>query len=344
MLLVPVLLAAAAAQVPLEVSANHAVERGKPVEVDLELPPGAGIVRVVEDGNEIPWQLDGGSLTFLLGSGLKAGQRRRVTVHLGSGAAAVAPRVKVGELDHAGQRSLKIETDNATYLYHMDGAGFASLYDKDGNDWITYRPGGGSAGEYRGIPNLGVYAHPGYAGESGGTSTVEARGPIRVRVRSESRDGGYVTIWDFFPQFARLTLAKAALPYWFLYEGTPGGKLDLDSDFVVTSTGLRRPVSESWSGDLPGPEWVYFGDGRLKRALFLANHEDDEANDQFWPMEGNMTVFGFGREYRCCGRYMTAAPAQFTIGLLEDPEFARARVAVESAWRRVDVKVAPSVQ
>jgi hypothetical protein len=84
---------------------------------------------------------------------------------------------------------------------------------------------------------------------------------------------------------------------------------------------------------------VYFGDGTLKRALFLVNHQDDDANDQFWPMEGNMTVFGFGRQYRCCGRYMTAAPAQFTVGLLEDSGFERVRAAVESAWRPVNVRI-----
>jgi hypothetical protein len=76
----------------------------------------------------------------------------------------------------------------------------------------------------------------------------------------------------------------------------------VEGDFVVTADGRRRPMSESWSGDLPGPEWLYFGESGGRRALFLVNHQDDDANDQFWQMEGSMTVFGFGREYRCCGR------------------------------------------
>ena len=31
-------------------------------------------------------------------------------------------------------------------------------------------------------------------------------------------------------------------------------------------------------------------------------------------------MFGFGRQYRCCGRYLTTAPASFTIGFGEDSE------------------------
>jgi hypothetical protein len=30
-------------------------------------------------------------------------------------------------------------------------------------------------------------------------------------------------------------------------------------------------------------------------------------------MDGEMTVFGFGREHRCCGKYLTETPATFVV-------------------------------
>ena len=57
----------------------------------------------------------------------------------------------------------------------------------------------------------------------------------------------------------------------------------------------------------------------VERVLFLVHHEDDDLGDRFWPMEGNMTVFGFGRtggnEMR-----LTACPQHFTIGFCDTAE------------------------
>jgi hypothetical protein len=360
---------AAQGRVIAEVTAGHALQTGKIIELDLnftELMRQAGLggsfddrsIRVVDErsrSRDLRWQFAPasgydpaanatGTLIATLASAVEAGEKLRLTIYFGdrptaaAGAALSGAGVRiVGELEYQGQKSIKIETPSGTYLYHKYGAGFASLFDRDGNDWISYRPGGRSAGEYRGIPNLGAFAHPGYEGAQGTSTVVEDRGPIRVRLRSVTPDDRNATVWDIFPEYARLTVVKTAEPYWFLYEGTPGGKLDVDGDFVVTSTGMKRPVSESWSGDLPGPEWVYFGDAKLNRILFVINQQDDDATDQFWQMEGNMTVFGFGRQFRCCGRYLTANPGVFTIGLAESSDFEKARQVIESAWRPVTI-------
>lgn len=339
------------ARIPIEVRADSAVLGEKPIEAELSLKPGLDpqsihvveyadpALTVVKD-SAVPWQFDPaaegrGTLTFLMRSGIAAGQTRRFAVHFSRQAAArsqAAGRqpVRVEDVaEHQGQPSLKITIDNATFIYHKEGAAFASLYDRDGNDWISYRPGGGSAGEFRGIPNLGEFGHPGYRGNHGSRTVVKANGPLRVTVFSESKHGSIV--WDFFPAYARLTVLTAVKPFWFLYEGTPGGKLDVPEDFWVTAGGTRRSVAESWNGDLAGREWVYFADGQMPRALFLANHQDDGANDQFWQMESNMTVWGFGREYRCCTRYLTEAPARFTVGLLDTKDYARASAAISDA-------------
>ncbi|MBK7260179.1 MAG: hypothetical protein IPI01_20715 [Ignavibacteriae bacterium] len=70
------------------------------------------------------------------------------------------------------------------------------MVDLGGNDWINYHVGGGSAGEYRGIPNLGAIAHPGYTNS---TSTLTSTGPLKATVSSQSTDGssGRATLGNF---------------------------------------------------------------------------------------------------------------------------------------------------
>lgn len=230
---------------------------------------------------------------------------------------------------HAGQESFRITTPAAVWVYHAEGAGLASLYDRDGKDWISYRQGGGSAGEFRGIPNLGVFGHPGYRGAKGAITTVEIVERERVRLRSVSRDGKWETVWEFLPQMAHVTVEKAGEPYWFLYEGTPNGALDLERGYWGMPDGVKRRMTETWSGDIDGSEWVYFGDESSRRVLFLVNHQDDRYADQFWQMQGKMTMWGFGREYRCCGRYLRDVPGRFSLGFAESNSFDSIR---ETVW------------
>lgn len=155
---------------------------------------------------------------------------------------------------HEGQESYKIATPAATYIYHKFGAGFASLLDSDGVDWISFHPWGGSDGKYRGIPNLVYpegYFHP---GNEGCRSRIISSGPIKVKILSTFTDGLWTCTWDVTPQYATLTVLKTAQPYWFLYEGTPGGKLDEKEDYIVRSTGTRTPASVRWEGAIPDPE------------------------------------------------------------------------------------------
>jgi hypothetical protein len=58
-------------------------------------------------------------------------------------------------------------------------------------------------------------------------------------------------------------------------------------------------------------------------------------------MEGNMTVFGFGRQYRCCEKYLRAVPAHFTIGLVETADLDRAIKFLESAVRPLSIRIEP---
>jgi hypothetical protein len=235
-----------------------------------------------------------------------------------SAIAAFGQQVHVTELpDYQGQPSYKIETPAATWVYHKQGAGFASLLDRGGADWISYRAGGRAAGEFRGIPNL---IHPGAGFHPGGVicdSNAKPLGADRARIESTCENGVWAAGWDIHPEFARFTLMKAPRPYWFLYEGTPGGKLDLDHGFWLLSDGTKGAVTESFGKDLPDPEWIAFGDDRSPRLLVIAKEEPDDALDQFYQMDGVMTVFGFGREHRCCGKFLTAVPARFVVMFVE---------------------------
>lgn len=223
--------------------------------------------------------------------------------------------------DYEGQETYRIKTPSCELYYHKEGAGFASLIDPDGADWLSFKPWGGSDGIYRGIPNL---AHPENIFHPGARTCVTATarlGPLRATLESRSHDGEWSCRWQIYPDRAELTVLGAGHPYWVLYEGTPGGVLNEAEDYCVRADGLKRSLVERWDEVLPGPKWICFGKNGLERVLYLASHHPahDEVIDSFWPMEGNMTVFGFGRTG--LDKFLQATPATFSFGLCETAQF-----------------------
>jgi len=149
-----------------------------------------------------------------------------------------------GDLD-----CFKVETPTATYLYGKKGAGFASILDPDGRDWISYHPGDKAAGEYRGLPKCGQptkFFHAGYGfgsykTDDPFTSRIVDLEPDHVRIASKTKSGTCACTWDFYKTSAMFTLERIDLPkYWFLYEGTPGGEL---MPSFWTSRACTRPSS-----------------------------------------------------------------------------------------------------
>ena len=352
-------------RVPVEVNAGSFARGNKPVNVALNFTQLLGTVgggtmndvslRVIEVSASgavldaaVPFQFDRdaaynaasnarGTLVFLLGGNTAANATRYFHVYFdtagGFSPAAVAAQVAITDnVSHEGQASYQIATVAGTYYYHKAGAGFASLDDVDGNDWIGYHPGLGPAGEFRGIPNMGAVGHP---GDLTSSSTIVSQGPLKTTIQSQSKDGNWRFMWEIYPNYATMTLQQAGGSYWLLYEGTPGGTFEPASDSWTRSSGETALCSESWVGDVAGPEWVYFRDGTRDRYLFLAHHEDDALQDQYWPLQGNMTVFGFGRQYPVGDRYLTAVPAHLTIGLGDGT--ATAPAAINSAFRDLNV-------
>ncbi len=216
-------------------------------------------------------------------------------------------------ISYKGQSTIKLQTTNGTYYYHKEGGGFASYIDSAGQDWISFEPTGGSAGNFRGIPNL---VHPDslfHPGDRNVTSTLTVNGPIKAVIDSVSNDGAWATQWAIYPNYAHLTVTKkpATQAYWFLYEGVPGGAIELQRDFYTLPNGLRKQIDTEFAQDIAGDEWIYFGDSQKNIVLYVASGQDDTHADSHRVMEGNMTVFGFGR--RTTNKYLQQAPATFTF-------------------------------
>jgi hypothetical protein len=231
----------------------------------------------------------------------------------------------------AGQAAIEVHLPASTLRYHRYGAGFSSWIDADGNDWISYKPGDGPRGEFRGIPNMGHpdgYMHPGFTRSD--TRILEA-GPVKVTLASESNDGLWSGQWEIYPTFAKMTVIRTHRPFWFLYEGTPGGAIDRDSDFWIRADGSTGPIHEGWQDHRMNADWVAFADPKLGRSILLSHERNQSELNSYWLMEDAMTVFGFGR--RGLEKYIDRLPRRFTISLHDNtthPHLAAAVTAFEA--------------
>jgi hypothetical protein len=97
---------------------------------------------------------------------------------------------------------------------------------------------------------------------------------------------------------------------------------------------------EDWLGVLPDPEWVWFGDEKSNRVLYMAKHEHDDRPDLFWQMQGNMTVFGFGRKpHENPGTFMDRIPVNMTIGFVDSVENETIIKAIQNAVFQPEITV-----
>jgi hypothetical protein len=280
-----------------------------------------------------------GTLILLL-EGATAGARR-FHVYFDGPDAPPAPAqpalvsVTQGVVDE-GQQSLRIDASSSSWFYHLQGGGFSSIVDSDGNDWLNYNQTFGSAGTYRGIPNAVYPAGHFHPGATTSTTALLSSGPLRVSLESTTNDGLWKARWDVYPTFAKMTMQRAAGAYWFLYEGTPGGQIDPTSDKVIRATGASTDLGTAWSGDIPG-EWAAFADTVIGRSLFVAQYADDTLIDSHYLMENNMTVFGFGRQNT--NRYLTGS-AQFVVGLRDATSHAALAGSIDSIRNPISVSIA----
>ncbi len=316
--------------------------------VDLEFGPDGSLYALARDA----WVVDRNFRP-------STGSLFRIRAERPARQAREAAAIGVSEVTlHGGMDCYKVETPSATYFYGKRGAGFASLIDKDGRDWISYRPGGKARGEYRGLPKCGQptkffhcgYGYGQYKTENPFSSRVTLRQGGHVRIESETRDGKSACRWDFHPDHATMTLLRIDLPtFWFLYEGTPGGALDAERDFVIRPDGQKTALDRAWSQVVP---WVCFGASETPVGFICINHQDPEPGEAdsyvSWPFRRDeadgsfrdMTVFGFGRKgHEKLIRHipdLKRSPARYSIAFIERADYVMARTVCERLRRAID--------
>lgn len=228
-----------------------------------------------------------------------------------------------------------ITTAGTTFYLEKEGGGLSSMLDVDGVDWLGFHKeeGSGWKGEYRGFPNSigkqdGNFFHALNAGTDVSTSVVEIESDHHVRIVFTSGNGKWTGRWDFYPDRCDFTMAEVSpgYKYWVLYEGVPGGEMN-ETDFWYSSADrVTHLIDEKQEGDLPGPEWIAFGDANSPRMIYLLHHDDDEFPDDYFNRP-YMTVFGFGRSEK--ERFLTT-PQTVSIGFIESTDYTEVEDAIGS--------------
>ncbi|MBK1875509.1 hypothetical protein [Pelagicoccus mobilis] len=229
------------------------------------------------------------------------------------------------------QPSLKVETESATYYYHMEGGGFSSMIDKDGKDWLSYSTAKGVSGEFRGIPNMvfrgkrGGFFHPGHSGSKASNTNWNLQPDGSIRIDSTSIDNQRSVRWEVHDKYATLEIIKTHPVdpgYWFLYEGTPGGVFDTENSRWIRSDGTTGPLSEKWEKSLADNAWVAVTNPEQTRSLVIWREtQEPQSVDSYFPLH-EMTVLGFGRASRSIENLMTSEGQRFLITFLDtvDPK------------------------
>jgi len=157
------------------------------------------------------------------------------------------------------------------------------------------------------------------AGTDPSTSVVDIDTDDHVQITFTSENGNWEGRWNFYPERCDFTMTRVSegYKYWVLYEGVPNGEINETDYWLGSMDDQVREIHEPFSGDLPGPEWMAFGDTRSPRVLYVLQHEDDEHLDEYY-MRPYMTVFGFGRND---GNKYFDAPKTFSIGFIESTDY-----------------------
>jgi hypothetical protein len=246
-------------------------------------------------------------------------------------------QVQITEAEYEGRPQYKAVTPSATWYLDRAAGGFSRLLDRDGRDWISFRkeplsrfPDSAGAG-YRGIPNMifgagNPDAGAGHPGFDRCESTLVASNVIRTVTQS----GRWAWTWTFTGDTARMRMEQAPTnsTWWFLYEGTVGGRWSPATHYWGTDQGgpsreqpdIKRQHFGHW-------RWAYFGDDASPRVLFIAQQQPDDLPDTLWYLgaqdggaltsTNGMIVFGLGRGPNTSAHFRGAGQ-EFVLGFLED--------------------------
>ena len=222
--------------------------------------------------------------------------------------------VRIDETLFEGRAHYHVQTKTLDYYFDIMGGGFSRIIDKQGNDWIGFEmePWGiypaSAASSYRGLPNLvfqGDDDGAGHPGHDKCTSRIES-----MRIVTESLSGLWKWSWEFHKDHAILEILKTdpERAYWFLYEGTPGGRYFPQETYFGSNMGGPYPAFyDYYKGDIlwESFRWIYAWSEQAEGTFFMVQEENDSHMDLISFLGNNenglnspdgMTVFGFGRD------------------------------------------------
>ncbi|MDD4224869.1 MAG: hypothetical protein PHS40_02415 [Mariniphaga sp.] len=232
---------------------------------------------------------------------------------------------------YEGRQHYKVVTPKITYYYDVKGGGFSRIIDDEGNDWVSFKMEpwdeypGSAAGAFRGLPNFVFQGDDGGAGHPGHDkckSWIEDK-----KIVTESLSGKWMWSWEFLDDHAVLEVLSVDTirAYWFLYEGTPGGRFDPENTFFGTDISGPEKLTYNYSEGSVYREtfqWMYTGHRNVNNTFYLIQCNEDDFSDMI-SLLGNteegfdspdgMTVFGFGRGEGVT-RYLTGSN-KFVIGM-----------------------------
>ncbi|MFK8164273.1 MAG: hypothetical protein AB8H12_17640 [Lewinella sp.] len=222
---------------------------------------------------------------------------------------------KISIVNHLGREHFRIKTASAIYFYDPVAGGFSSIFDKLGNDWVSYADDeapeypAAAATKYRGVPNL-VYGGEDDGAGHPGHQKCESRVVGRNSIHTVSLSGKWTWTWTFYANTAKLEVKKAPAnqPYWFLYEGPAGGAYRPQSTFWATDlTNPSYVIQDHFAGNVHRAQhrYMFFGEDRSPYVFFMMQTTPDTKQDHISYL-GNekigardspdgMIVAGFGR-------------------------------------------------
>ncbi len=269
---------------------------------------------------------------------------------------ACSDSVSMEEVSYEGRPHILVQTRALDYYYDVGGGGFSRIIDREGNDWVGFRmePWGSypesAASSYRGLPNL-VFGQEddgaGHPGHDRCSSRMEGH-----KIITESRSEKWLWSWAFYDDHAVLEVLRAdpSRPYWFLYEGTPGGSFDPVNSYFGSDLGGPFPGDHDYfKGEILWGQirWMYAGNRAASGTFYMIQEEQDELIDMI-SFLGNtekglespdgMTVFGFGRD--TAATPLLTGPRRFVIGMhpekIVDPDgHQKLRNHVESLMKQL---------
>jgi hypothetical protein len=222
------------------------------------------------------------------------------------------------EVDGIFEPTFEVHTPTASYWVVKPLGTIVSIEDREdgAEQWISFSSG------FR--PLRGVPSFP--TPPATRVSTVRddaSQTPTHLRLTSESEDGLWQWVWDFYVTHVTFTINRAPVPVGFAYQGVPGGSLGAE-DQLITSEGVPQGARNSFNADLPGPvEWVYLADTGLERSLFLIQHADDALAERYQVRDNDTSLLILGN-----GQIATL-PQRFSLGIIGSVVHAAVEARVE---------------